>query len=64
MGRKASDFFTLSLCRDCHREQHSVGETAFFVRRGIDPHTLAAEFCAASPKSREIAAVKAERANG
>lgn len=61
MGRKASDFYTLSLCRTCHREQHTVGEQAFFVRRGIDPHALAAEFCAASPKARDITAAKRER---
>lgn len=61
MGRKASDFFTISLCRDCHREQHSVGEAAFFIRRGIDGHVLAAEFCAASPRARQIEEAKRER---
>lgn len=64
MGRKPSDFFTVSGCggpQGHHGEQHRIGEQSFEAKYGIDLHELAAEFCMASPKSREIAAAKMER---
>lgn len=64
MGRKPSDFFTVSGCggpEGHHGEQHRIGEQSFERRYGIDLLALAAEFCAASPKAREIAAAKQER---
>lgn len=62
MGRKASDFYTVSLCRHHHAEQHRQGEETFWKRIAWkDPHALAAEFCAASPKRREIEQAKRER---
>lgn len=61
MGRKPSDWFTISLCRDHHAEQHSVGETSFEVKHGIRMLTLAAEFAAASPKAAEIRIEQKER---
>lgn len=55
MGRKPSDYYTVSLCRDCHAEQHRVGEASFWKALKIDPLAMAAAFGAASPKSRHIA---------
>ena len=38
MGRKASDEFTVPLCRTHHRDNHSFGdEVAWWERRAIDP---------------------------
>lgn len=59
MGQKPDDFRGVSLCAEHHRRQHNIGEEYFW--RGIDVEGLIAEFCKASPKAREIAAVKAER---
>lgn len=64
MGRKPSDYFTISLCRDHHAQQHRMGEASFGKAYGIDLHELADEFAKASPKAREIAQAKRERANG
>lgn len=61
MGRKASDWFTISLCRDHHAEQHRIGEPPFQRLHGIDMHALAAEFASASPKAAEIRRAKMER---
>lgn len=61
LGRKASDFYTISLCRVHHGIQHAIGELKFQSVQKLDFHMLAEEFCAASPKSREIAAAKQER---
>lgn len=61
MGRKPSDWFLISLCRDHHSEQHRVGEASFAKSHQINLHTLAAEFAKASPKAREIAAAQRER---
>lgn len=63
-GRKPSDYFTASLCRDHHAEQHRIGEQSFDKRHGINLGALAAEFAAASPKAREIRDAQRERANG
>lgn len=62
MGRKASDFFTVSLCRSHHDEQHRIGEPTFWrtiARR--DPHDTAAEFAAQSPRAAEIRTIQRER---
>lgn len=61
MGRKPSDFFTVSLCHDHHAEQHRIGEAPFGRAYGIDLHSLADEFAAASPKAAEIRQAKRER---
>lgn len=60
---KPSDYFTVSLCKLCHAEQHSIGERTFWANAGIDPLALAAEFAKASPCSREIAEHKRGRAD-
>lgn len=64
MGRKPSDWFTISLCRDHHAEQHNVGEASFAERHSIDLHGLAAEFAAESPKAAEIRIEQKERRHG
>ena len=63
MGRKPSDWFTVSLCRDHHAEQHRIGEGPFERLHGIDLHALAAEFATASPKAAEIRIEQMERRN-
>lgn len=49
MGMKPSDRWTVSLCRDCHVEQHRIGEGPFERTHGINLKALAAEFAAKSP---------------
>ncbi len=49
MGLKPSDRWTVSLCKDCHTEQHRIGEGPFERRHGINLKAMAAEFFAASP---------------
>jgi len=61
MGQKPDDWSTVSLCGDCHRQQHT-GERTFWQIVGAEPQMLAAEFAAASPKATEIRRVKMERA--
>lgn len=54
MGMKPGDYWTISLCRNCHAEQHRVGEAEFERRYGIDMKALARAFVQASPKRREL----------
>lgn len=61
MGRKASDWFTMSLCRFHHGQQHNIGEPSFAAMYRIDPHALAQAFAEASPKRWEIAQQKIDR---
>ncbi len=56
MGRKASDWYCISLCRDHHSEQHRIGEPGFQKAHNINMHELAAEFAKESPKRMEIRA--------
>jgi hypothetical protein len=37
MAMKPSDRHSLPLCSDCHREQHRIGERAFWSMVGIHP---------------------------
>ena len=53
-GIKPSDRWCISLCRDCHSEQHRIGEPAFEKRHGIKMVELAAEFFAKSPHRRKL----------
>jgi hypothetical protein len=48
-GIKPSDRWVISLCRDCHHNQHALGEAPFERLHGIDMKALAAEFFAKSP---------------
>jgi len=41
MQEKASDCWTVPLCNECHREQHSMNEMAFWALYGINPFLLA-----------------------
>ena len=61
MGRKPSDWFTVSGCADHHSEQHALGEQSFAALHKIDLGGLAAEFAKASPKAPDIRQAKRER---
>lgn len=61
MGQRPHDYLTVSLCRDCHAQQHRVGEVTFwndFISKTDGdlggPFDLIEAFCKASPKAREI----------
>lgn len=59
MGQRPDDWRTVSLCHDCHCQQHTVGEATFWA--GRDVAALINAFCAASPKASEIRRVRQER---
>lgn len=65
IGQKPDDWNTVSLCRDCHRTQHEVGERTFWnsvkAKIGSDVEHLIEAFCKASPKRRDIEEAKRER---
>lgn len=48
-GLKPSDRFLVSLCRDHHAEQHSIGEKSFEKKYGLDLYAIACEFARTSP---------------
>ena len=56
MGLKPSDRWTISLCRDCHSEQHRIGEEAFEFVHKIDMKALATAFFKASPHRHKLEA--------
>lgn len=62
MGRKPSDYYCVSLCRDCHDEQHRVGEQTFWRLQNVP--AIIDEFNRTSPAWREIAAHKREAERG
>jgi hypothetical protein len=49
VGLKPGDAWCISLCRDHHTEQHTIGEATFEERHGIDMKALAEAFAKASP---------------
>lgn len=53
MGRKSSDAFTVSLCREHHAESHR-GERTFEVKHGIRLLALAEEFYRRSPHKGKL----------
>lgn len=53
MSDKASDAFTVSLCRDHHSESHR-GEKTFEAKYELDLLKLAEEFYRASPHRRKL----------
>lgn len=55
-GIKPSDRWTVSLCRDCHMEQHRIGEESFERQHGINLKDLAAAFFKASPHRHKLEA--------
>ena len=58
MGLKPGDYWTISLCRECHQWQTNHGEKEFSKRYEIDMKELAREFVKASPKRRELEAAR------
>lgn len=54
MGRKPDDHRAVSLCRDCHQKQHTIGEATFWKQVGQDVEILIDAFCRTSPVAREI----------
>ena len=64
MGRKASDYYTISLCQTHHGVQHAIGELQFQSTHGLNFHLLAFEFAKESPKARLIEKAREERADG
>lgn len=63
-GRKPSDFYIVSGCKDHHAEQHSIGEQSFERKYGVDLMALASEFAKASPRRAQIEQEKRERGHG
>jgi 5-methylcytosine-specific restriction endonuclease McrA len=65
LGQKPDDWNAVSLCRDCHREQHRTSEPGFwqlyYARTGRSVTDLIAAFIKASPKRREIEEAMKER---
>jgi hypothetical protein len=59
MGRKPSDYFTVSLCKPCHARQHSIGEATFWHGQNIN--AIMQAFCETSPAKFEIAKAIQER---
>jgi hypothetical protein len=53
MSRKASDAFTVSLCREHHAESHR-GERTFEAKHGINLMDLAREFFRKSPHRNKL----------
>lgn len=53
MARKASDAFTVSLCREHHAESHR-GERTFERKHGLDMMALAEAFYRASPHRQKL----------
>lgn len=57
MGKKPHDKYALPLCRDCHREQHRIGERAFWSIVNVHPLLICERLYAARGdlvKMREI----------
>jgi len=55
-GMKPSDAWCISLYKECHAEQHRIGEAVFEIKHGIDMKALAREFLAASPHRSKLGA--------
>jgi hypothetical protein len=49
ISMKPSDRWCISLCRECHAEQHRMGEASFAKFANIDLKALAEEFARKSP---------------
>jgi hypothetical protein len=49
MGEKPDDKFVIPLCKDCHRDQHRVGELTFWHRIELSPFLICERLHAASP---------------
>jgi len=58
IGQKPHDFWTISLCHECHATQHRLGESSFEKMANINMKALAEEFAKASPRRMEIMEAK------
>jgi hypothetical protein len=59
IGQRPDDWNAVSLCKDCHQRQHTVGERTFW--NGRDVGAVIEAFIHASPKRYEIEAARKER---
>lgn len=59
IGQKPDDWRGVSLCKDCHARQHSIGEATFWDGRDVE--ALIEAFVKASPKRHEIMQARKER---
>ena len=55
MGIKPSDWWCVSLCKECHQEQHR-GEVTFWKHAKMNPLELADAFYRASPHRHKLTA--------
>jgi hypothetical protein len=53
-GIKPSDKWCISLCKDCHAEQHILGEASFAFKHKIDMKALAFAFFMRSPHRSKL----------
>jgi len=60
VGQKPDDKFVLPMCSECHREQHSMQEKAFWDRRGIDPVKIALALYAARDSEEAERIIRAQ----
>ena len=54
IGMKPSDRWTVSLCSECHRKQHQLGEGTFSRLHKINLKALAEEFFRKSPHRSKL----------
>lgn len=54
MGQKPSDWHSVSLCKECHTRQHTIGERTFWNSYEGSVDALIDAFCKASPCAAEI----------
>jgi 5-methylcytosine-specific restriction endonuclease McrA len=59
IGQRPDDWNAVSLCADCHRRQHNIGEASFW--RGQNVGDLIAAFIKASPRRHQIEQEMRER---
>lgn len=57
IGEKPDDKWTLPLCKDCHREQHKVGELHFWHHIQLSPFLVCERLFAASPNVEAMRAI-------
>jgi hypothetical protein len=57
VGQKPHDHFTVPLCDEDHRDQHSMGEDLFWREKNIDPLTIAKHLSRVSPNVEAMRAM-------
>jgi hypothetical protein len=53
-GKKCSDAFIVSLCRDHHNQYHNIGIETFEKRHGLNMMKLAEDFYRKSPHRKKL----------